>query len=221
MWYPRAGTLGGCTAHNAMILLVPSNSDWDQIADLTGDPSWRAPAMRKYFQRIENCRHRPYERFWQTFGSNPIRHGWSGWLPTENAVPARSDCRRTGAAKSSCESVDNNLKEFGCAVRRAGSLPSAIRTTGGSSSATRSGPRYLPLTTNGHQRVGTRERLLAVANRHPDRLRIELHALATRVLFDDSNRAVGVEYQKGERLYAAHPGASSVGRRDADGAGAA
>src|SRR5829696_1163882 len=32
VWYPRAGTLGGCTAHNAMILIAPGNSDWDQMA---------------------------------------------------------------------------------------------------------------------------------------------------------------------------------------------
>ena len=41
------------------------------------------------------------------------------------------------------------------------------------------------LTTDRHRRTGTRERLLDVAQRHPDRLRIELDALATRVLFDD------------------------------------
>jgi choline dehydrogenase-like flavoprotein len=35
--YPRAGTLGGCTAHNAMILVYPHNADWDGIARLTGD----------------------------------------------------------------------------------------------------------------------------------------------------------------------------------------
>ena len=40
--YPRAGTLGGCTAHNAMILIAPHDSDWDDIAALTGDRSWRA-----------------------------------------------------------------------------------------------------------------------------------------------------------------------------------
>ena len=27
--YPRASTLGGCTAHNAMILMVPHDSDWN------------------------------------------------------------------------------------------------------------------------------------------------------------------------------------------------
>ena len=31
--YPRAGTLGGCTAHNAMITVYPHNSDWDGIAE--------------------------------------------------------------------------------------------------------------------------------------------------------------------------------------------
>ncbi len=56
--------------------------------------------------------------------------------------------------------------------------------------------------------MGTRERLLDVAARHPDRLHIELHALATRVLFDADNRAIGVEYLKGERLYRAHADAS-------------
>jgi len=33
---------------------------------------------------------------------------------------------------------------------------------------------------------------------------IELDALATKVLFDEKNRAIGVEYLKGERLYQAH-----------------
>jgi len=35
--YPRAGTLGGCTAHNAMITVYPHNADWDAIEALTGD----------------------------------------------------------------------------------------------------------------------------------------------------------------------------------------
>src|SRR5512140_3984602 len=48
--YPRAGTLGGCTAHNAMIFVYPSLSDWDAIADITGDPSWRGTSMWKYVE---------------------------------------------------------------------------------------------------------------------------------------------------------------------------
>jgi choline dehydrogenase-like flavoprotein len=55
--YPRAGTLGGCTAHNAMIFVYPHNQDWDDIARSTGDPSWRAGNMRRYFELLEDCRH--------------------------------------------------------------------------------------------------------------------------------------------------------------------
>jgi choline dehydrogenase len=59
VWYPRAGTLGGCTAHNAMITVLPQASDWNRIADITGDASWSAENMRHYFARLENCRYIP------------------------------------------------------------------------------------------------------------------------------------------------------------------
>src|SRR5262249_1125243 len=90
VWYPRAGTLGGCTAHNAMIFVAPSPSDWNYLADLTGDASWRAPAMGRYFQKLENCRHRPIERLLHAIGLDPTRHGWSGWLPTEKPAPGEA-----------------------------------------------------------------------------------------------------------------------------------
>jgi len=56
--YPRAGTLGGCTAHNAQVTIYPHNKDWEHIAEITGDRSWSPKNMRKYFQRLENCHHR-------------------------------------------------------------------------------------------------------------------------------------------------------------------
>jgi choline dehydrogenase-like flavoprotein len=71
---------------------------------------------------------------------------------------------------------------------------------------------YTPLSTAGHSRTGARERLLAVAARYPDRLRIQLHTLASRVILDDANRAVGVEYLQGERLYRADPNAVGIGQ---------
>ena len=208
VWYPRTGTLGGCTAHNAMIIVCPCNEDWDLIADLTGDSSWRAANMWSYWQRVENCRHRPFERFWQHFGVDPTRHGWSGWLPTEVAAPSDA-VADPQIRKVIAGSVNNVVKEFGA--------PSLSRLEAlGDPNDWRSvvhqdvGARYTPLTTDGHARTGARERLLSVARRHPDRVRIELNALATRVVFDDRNRAIGVEYQKGERLYAADPGARAT-----------
>ena len=201
--YPRAAGLGGCTAHNAMILAYPFNSDWDQLADLTGDVTWRAEAMRTYFERLENCRHRRLERFKAKFGWNPSRHGWSGWLTTEKAIPESAfrdrDLRRTllGSARAAWDALAAPIDR---ARWRSQGDPNDWRVV----SEDAVGIRYTPLTTGGHQRVGVRERLLDVARRFPDRLVIKTHALVTRVLFDGT-RAVGVEYRDGARQYRAHP----------------
>ena len=32
IFYTRAGTLGGCTAHHAMITVFPHAADWDRVA---------------------------------------------------------------------------------------------------------------------------------------------------------------------------------------------
>lgn len=89
--YPRTGALGGCTAHNAMIMVYPHNKDWDDLAELTGDSSWKAANMRKYFERMENCHYRNFPILWRwlykIFRWNPTRHGYRGWLSTQIAVP--------------------------------------------------------------------------------------------------------------------------------------
>ncbi len=211
--YPRAGTLGGCTAHNAMILVYPHNADWNQLADLTGDPSWRAEKMRDYFERIEHCDYRPEERALSKVGANPSRHGWSGWLHTEKAVPGAA-IRNRDLRTTIIESVKAALKSPALAVTdadRRARFDSALDPNDWRVvSEDAIGLRYTPLTTKDHHRVGSRERVLDVNRRHPDKLKIELHALATRVLFDDQQRAIGVEYLSGQRLYQAHPRPSTV-----------
>ena len=203
--YPRAGTLGGCTAHNAMILIYPHNADWDYIAELTGDASWKAGNMRTYFERLENCRHRRLHRWLAKIGINPTRHGWKGWLRTEKSIPMSAMRNRT-LAHVMLESGHEAFEDIGEKLQRVrwlfqGQLdPNDWRLVERNSI----GLRYVPLSTSNHARTGARERVLEIACKHPDRLRVELNALATRVLFDDSNRAVGVEYLKGERLYRAH-----------------
>ena len=112
VWYPRAGTLGGCTSHNAMILVYPSNQDWDQLADLTGDASWRAENMRPYFERLEDCRHRPYDRLRSKLGMNPSRHGYGGWLSTEKSAPAEA-IRDGKIRRLFASSLHDALKEVG------------------------------------------------------------------------------------------------------------
>jgi len=203
--YPRAGTLGGCTAHNAMIFVYPQNADWNDIARLTGDRSWSASSMRRYFERLENCRHRPIYRWLARLGINPTRHGWRGWLPVETTIPIEAFSDRH---------LRRVVIEAGlAAIRQAPNLRQRLRWffIGAfdpndwrlvKDDAT--GIRYLPLTTDRHRRYGTRERVLDVARRYPDRLTISLNTVATRVLLDDQRRAYGVEYRKGARLYRAH-----------------
>ena len=208
--YPRAGTLGGCTAHNAMIFVYPNNQDWDDIALLTGDSTWRASNMRRYFELLEDCRHRPLKRWIARLtGFNPARHGFGGWLSTELAMPMETLGNRRlrrvleELARDASLEIGDRLKRLhGLLKTRAD--PNDWRQI----TASASGLRLVPLTTRDHLRMGSRERVLSIAKKFPHRLRVECHALATRVLFDGEQRAIGVEYLKGERLYRAHANVS-------------
>jgi choline dehydrogenase len=203
--YPRAGVLGGCTAHNAMICVYPHNEDWDRIAAETSDASWQSDRMRRHFERLENCRHRPLLRWLAKVGINPSRHGWNGWLTTEAALPME-ELENESLRHLIAKAAFAVLKEEGQPVERvrwfleSGLDPNDWRLVGDDST----GIRYLPLSTRGHARVGARERVLDVVRRHPTHLRVMLHTLVTRVLFDEGRRATGVEYLRGRKLYRAH-----------------
>jgi len=190
--YPRAGTLGGCTAHNALIFVAPTDPDWNLIADLTGDPSWRADAMWSYFERVE---HRLYRRFLGESDKN------GGWLGVERAIP-RAAVRDQDLRHAVIESARAALDAISGRLQYRPHLDEVDPNDRKVVQESRAGLRFTPLTTRGHARNGTRERLLDVQARFPDRLKIELNALATRVIFEGT-RAVGVEYLKGERLYGA------------------
>jgi choline dehydrogenase len=206
--YPRAGALGGCTSHNAMITVYPHNKDWDDLANLTGDPSWKAENMRTYYERMENCHYRrfPWRWIYKLFGWNPTRHGYEGWLSTQVAVPVealKKDKRLVkvivDSARAAAKSVELPFKRIWWSLL--GRLdPNDWRLVQDNAV----GLRLPPLATFRRGRNGTREFLLDVQDKYPANLTIELDALATKVLFDERNRAVGVEYLKGERLYRAH-----------------
>ncbi|KAJ9048145.1 hypothetical protein DSO57_1037983 [Entomophthora muscae] len=39
-FYPRAGALGGCSVHNAMISVYPNSRDFNLMNTITGDAKW-------------------------------------------------------------------------------------------------------------------------------------------------------------------------------------
>ncbi len=206
--YPRAGTLGGCTAHNAMILVAPHDSDWDDIAALTGDKSWGASHMRHYFERIENCRHRPGWRLLRRLGVDLTGHGWAGWLSSERAMPRQAfddDQLMKALSKLAFATLTQSTRPITALwhllIGHADPNDRRMRKR------LAEGICYTPLTTDDHRRTGTRERLLKAQAGTSGRLKIELHALASKVIFASGNRAVALEYLKGDRLYRAgkHP----------------
>ncbi|GIJ44069.1 choline dehydrogenase [Virgisporangium aliadipatigenens] len=228
--YPRAGTLGGCTAHNAMITVCPPNADWDRIAEATGDASWRGVRMRRHFQRLEKCgyvpRPRPLPRnrlFARLLSVVPFvsdryvdrgRHGHDGWLRTTLPDPTLL-LRDKQLLRIVVGAVESELRRsLGRPLRRLERFgryldPNDWRVL-------RKAPEGLwltPLAVTRGRRNGTREALLAAAERH--RLTIRTGCLATRVTFD-GDRAVGVEYLEGAHLYRADPAA---GARPATGHG--
>ena len=206
IFYPRAGTLGGCTAHHAMITVYGHNSDWQHIADLTGDASWQPDKMRTYFERMERCGYvkRPGQG-----AANPTRHGWDGWLSTTGpdlkmafGDPALLETVLDAVRVAWKEGVGNSLiPEF------IPKDPNDWRTP------QLEGMVFAPLATLNGRRAGTRELINATRAALPQNLVVRMSNLATKVLFDANRRAIGVECWEGQHLYRADPNAKDGGHQ--------
>lgn len=220
VWYPRGGALGGCTVHNAMITITPQAIDWDFIAKLTGDWSWRSDNMNQYFARLERCRyvarpgslpyvfkgvlwsalallrHRPDWKDWSH------GHGFKGWLGTAEARPELllKDKVLTGLAIGVAEFLAKG--GLGSFLYRAVANfdPNDLRNAIGCPE----GLALTPLATSHGARNGPRDYLLETRRRHPDRLEVRLNTLASRVIIENG-AAVGVEFREGPSLYQADP----------------
>lgn len=228
IWYPRAGTLGGCTAHNAMITVTPQDCDWNHIAELTGDPSWKADNMNLYFARLENCTYVPRpgtlkhiarsvawsivalfkgHKDWRTWRTG---HGYEGWLTTSEADPrlVLKDWRIVAQLTKAVRRTIGLGNPFLSIFTRLD--PNDLRN----SMDGREGPAFTPLAVANGKRNGPREYLMRVKKDFPNNLTIQLYSLASKILFE-GKRAVGVEFYEGKHLYEADPQA-----RKQDGASA-
>lgn len=208
--YPRASTLGGCTAHHAMIAMYPHNSDWDHIAELTGDDSWSAENMRLYFQRMERKTYGFWSRLlYRLTGWNIGVHGYHGWLPISMASPTlllRSP-RLLRLVVSAGLRANRILSErTGNIITRLLHLLFTVRRINHWSPdrPSRQGVHLIPVSIDRGRRYGTRELVAQTRAERPDQLHLLLDSLVVGVLFDGdpsgAPRAIGVRYVKDRGL---------------------
>ncbi|RFU78108.1 choline dehydrogenase, mitochondrial [Trichoderma arundinaceum] len=200
--YPHAGTLGGCTAHNVMITIYPHESDWSNIADLTGDSSWGPSNMRQYYTRLERCGYLP---------DGTLGHGFTGWLGTNRAdlKLVFGDFKILSIIGAAATAMGNTI--FGLIPEKVSQLLGLLRRDINSIDPRRDmteGIYQLPLAMSHAKRSGTRDFLVDTAKRYP--LEIKTSCLATCVIFDENAgattpRAIGVEFLEGGSLYKADP----------------
>ncbi|OJJ71801.1 hypothetical protein ASPBRDRAFT_43172 [Aspergillus brasiliensis CBS 101740] len=201
--YTRASTLGGCTAHNALITIYPHRSDWTYIANLTNDPSWLPESMREHYIRLENNHYLP---------RGLPGHGYTGWFSTEHA-PINLVLQDPqllflllGAVFTQPRHILTNLISL-----LFGDLNAAAPSRD-------SKPAYyqIPLATASNRRNGAADFLRAVHDarnqdgtlKYPLTIRTNCHV--TRVLFNTTThnnppKATGVAFLDGSYLYRASP----------------
>ncbi|KAL4795055.1 hypothetical protein BDV19DRAFT_389711 [Aspergillus venezuelensis] len=201
--YPRTGTLGGCTAHNALIAVYPHQSDFEYIATLTGDNSWSPDNMRGYFKKLEKNNY---------LLPGQEGHGYDGWLTTETAPLSivledpQLLSMLTGGAFA-LGNLTDNLMNIGTLLAGDANADSHDRDAS---------PGYyqIPISTDDAHRNGAREFIIAVrdaknadgSKKYPLDVRMNTHV--TKVTFDetqDTPVATGVEFLDGKHLYKASP----------------
>ena len=196
IWYPRTGTLGGCATHNAGIVSLPGNHDWDYIANLTGDASWHSSNMRKYFIKLEHN---------LDIDKSDTSHGFNGWLDVSlgdfSWANGTSDLRTI--ADVIAKNTGYNASQVPSLVKRDINAldpkrDDTIGIFGGWGHTDKEGHRSSP---NNYIRATLKD-----ARKFP--LTVQLNSLATKVIFDNSTstpKAIGIEYLQGQYLYSADP----------------
>jgi len=196
IFYPRAATLGGCTAHNAMILLYPENSDWDRMARAVDDRSFNYRDMRKLFVRLENNKYTTPG----IFDDRELSHGYRGWLPVSqvdrNIIDTDSKLTNIVRAATDQVSLSDNIDN---------ALSSLDPNDWFAIANRRPGIYNTPLTTLNGARASTREYILKTVEEYPDNLHVFSGALATKIVLNENKEAVAVEYLKGKSVYQADP----------------
>lgn len=178
--YPRGSALGGSTAVNAMVTVLPGASDWNAIAARTGDGSWRAEHMDPYYDRVREWLSVEVPDPGLAIGDRKI----STFLSAAALTHAAQDGVATGAELNRLLEQDVN------AALRTGEATGLFR---------------LPLATRAGQRSGTREWIKATVDQGFP-LTVKTGSFVTKILWDTSGdrpRAIGVDVAPKNNIYGA------------------
>ena len=178
--------------------------------------------MNQYFERLENCSYVPRPGTlgfdagaafsavtellkdhddWKDLHHG---HGFDGWLTTSEADPR--------LALKDKEIVVDLLNAIRVALEAEIGNPLLRLVTGFDPNDERNrryspeGLAFTPLAVDKGRRNGPRDYLLRTQQAYGNNLTIQMHSLATRVLFEGT-QAVGVEFVEGPALYQADPNA--------------
>ncbi|KAI1759912.1 GMC oxidoreductase [Hypoxylon sp. FL1150] len=205
VYYPRAAALGGCAIHNAAVFHLPNDDNWNHIADVTGDDSWRAPEMRKIFEEIENNHY---------LANGTAGHGFSGWLDsnqnsglwlgnaTDGIELLKVIAQSSGAIANSSAISDDDLKAL-MNKDINGPEPGRDQSTGIFGMATH--------TTATGERFSAANYIKRALEENPDLpLEIRLNSFLTNIQWDqlspDQPPAVmAIDYVVGQSAYKADP----------------
>lgn len=207
VYYPRAGTVGGCAMHNSATISLPASVDWNDIAAITGDDSWQNENMRQYLVRLERCNYLPN-------GSTPA-HGFQGYIDTSGLSNAWAQNTSDDAT------VLAGLLSAGYPELEGMPLLDQLGRDANSDDPNRDNQTGV-FRSFSHSMNGTRSSPLQyiMATLDDPRgfpLTLQEHSFVTKILFSNSTdstpQATGVEYLRGESMYSADPryNASSAG----------
>ncbi|KAK3689667.1 hypothetical protein B0T22DRAFT_176678 [Podospora appendiculata] len=198
--YPRAAVLGGCAMHNAGVCSMPADEDWDIIVDKTGDTSWSAENMRRYFKKIEKNDYLP---------SGNVDHGYTGWLSTSRtdaSWAANDSLSQTKIMKKLAQLTGQDSTKVADLANSdilgaPKNVDEEVSFYNMVQHADKFGKRSSP---NNYVRA-----TLADPKKYP--LTLQLNTFVTKVLFANATgagslpRAIGVEVMEGASMYKADP----------------
>ncbi|KAG6364627.1 hypothetical protein INS49_006230 [Diaporthe citri] len=194
--YPRGAVLGGSSIINAGAVFLPSDSDWNYIAEITNDTTWNATHTRELFVKLENNTYLP---------RGTKGHGFDGYLQT-----AIGDGTQYTSGEQAVAVLNATISELGKDPAQLQELVTADANYEDPSRDTTEGLWALPFHANKtFGRSSARDRIVATVNENFP-LHLQLNSYATRILFDKSNstgtpKAVGVEFLEGKSVYKGDP----------------